>query len=148
MIITSVSLPGDVGKAWQRNKASIMRYAIRCLRIALRERGVRRGCSRLYNRSHLRSVRVTTRFSDAEYDSLHLAAATMRVSVSLIIFKCILIWQKRQHQNLKLRLISNYELNLTLCGRNGIVVSENLLFWPKFWPRILRDKHGNYKISC
>lgn len=114
MIITSVSLPSDVGKIWQKNKKSVMRYAILCLRMALRERGIRRSCSRLYNRNHLRSVRVTTRFSDAEYDSLHFAAATMRVSVSLIIFKCILLWKKRQHRNHRSEAISNYELNLSL----------------------------------
>jgi hypothetical protein len=105
----------------------------------MRRTGVRRGITRRYNRTGEDFVPVTTRFTEAEYDTLHFAAATMRVSVSWLIFTMIRIWRKSPRRRTGNKFVTNYDFVSCYWGKNGGYVTEYLQIWPKFWkpaPRI------------
>ena len=128
---TSISLPRRMGALWSQNQRTIMKITVRSLRITMRRQGIRRGITRQYNCRGLDSCIVMTRFTAAEYDTLHYAAYTMRVSVSLLVYWMILLWLKPARRMNS--YVSNLELHATYWGKNGGVYSESLMFWPKFW---------------
>lgn len=128
---TSISLPHNLASLWRRNRKAIMKIAVRSLRMRMRLEGIRRGVTRRYNRRGRDFCIVMTRFTAAEYDTLHYAAYVMRVSVSLLIYWMIQLWLKpaRRMNN----YVSNLEFYLTYWGKNGGFYAESLMFWPKFW---------------
>ena len=50
MLTTSVSLPENEAVLWRKRQRSILRLAVRSLRVQLRGKAVRRGVKRSYNR--------------------------------------------------------------------------------------------------
>lgn len=130
LLVTSVSIPLAFAGAWQRHQRQIMRLALRSLRLEIRQRGPRRGVRRSYNRLGQDFAVVTTRFSPAEYDTLHYAASLFRVSVSLLIYRMILLWLKPARRN-RNPFVTNYELDICVCMPNAVATSESLLFWRK-----------------
>ncbi len=95
MLTTSVSLPVKLSEVWRGSQRAIMALAVRSLRVQMRNGEIRRGVKRRYNRMAGGFEIVTTRLTEAEYDTLHCAAAAMRVSVSWLVYHCmILLWMK------------------------------------------------------
>ena len=92
-LTTSVSLPEDVARHWRAKQGEILRFAARYLRQQMRN-PVRRGVTRRYNHEGSDFEIVTTRFTDAEYDTLHFVAASLRVSVSSLVYGLIQLWLK------------------------------------------------------
>jgi len=135
MLTTSVSLPVDFTRVWRRRQRAIMRFAIRTLRVQMRNAPVRRGVKRRYNRQGGAFGIVTTRFTEAEYDTLHFAAAAMRVSVSWLVYCMIKMWMKRSRRRHAHKYVTNYELNLCAWGQNAGILTESLHFYRKF-PRL------------
>jgi hypothetical protein len=131
MLVTSVSLPGNFAAIWRANQRDVLRMAIRLLRLELHKSQVQRGVKRAYNRLGGDFEIVTTRFSAAEYDALHFVAASLRVSVSWLVYRMILLWQKKSRRYQPNQFVTNYELNLCIWNRNAGVCTEFLLFWPK-----------------
>ena len=131
MLITSVSLPGVAATVWRRHQRQIMRMAVRMLRLTMRQNGVRRGVKRRYNRQPGEYLAVTTRFTEAEYDTLHAAAAAMRVSVSWLVYQMILLWQKPGRRKQFATHLTNYELDCLKWNQNVGVVTESLFIWAK-----------------
>lgn len=131
MLTTSVSLPATEAQIWRRHQREVMRLAIRTLRLTMFRNGVRRATTRRYNRRASPFVGATTRFTTAEYDTLHCAAAAMRVSVSWLVHRMILLWLKparRLRGNLH---VTNYECDALKWNENAGIITECLLFWPK-----------------
>lgn len=113
------------------HQRKIMCFAIRMLRIEMRRKAIARGEKIKYNRQGVDFTIVTTRFTEAEYDALHCTAHALRVSVSWLVYKIILLWQKpsrRVHPN---PFVTNYEIYPAYCGQNGVAFSESLLIWRK-----------------
>ena len=135
MLTTSVSLPVDFAHMWRRRQRAIMRLAIRTLRVQMRKVPVRRGVKRRYNRQSGDFAIVTTRFTEAEYDTLHFAAAALRVSVSWLVYCMIKMWMKRSRRRIANLYVTNYELSLCAWGQNAGILTESLLFYSKF-PRL------------
>ncbi len=131
MIITSVSLPASLAVLWQRKQRRIMRVALRSLRIQIRKNPVRRGVPRRYNRFSEPAQIVTTRLRPAEYDALHFVAASLRVSVSLLVYLMIILWKKPARRKKASRYVTNHELNVTIWNRQAAVLTESLFVWPK-----------------
>ncbi|MBS0616553.1 MAG: hypothetical protein JSR44_00065 [Spirochaetes bacterium] len=92
-LTTSVSLPLAATIVWRSHRKEIMRFAERYLRIKMRK-PVRREVTRSYNRLDCEFIIVTTRFAPAEYDTLHFVAASLRLSVSSLIYGIIQLWKK------------------------------------------------------
>jgi hypothetical protein len=108
-----------------------MKTAIRMLRLTMRQKPVRRGVKRTYNRIAEDFQIVTTRFTEAEYDTLHFVAYSLRVSVSSLIYQMIQLWNKpgrRQKQNTH---ATNYETFVCNWNQFAGVLTESLLFYPK-----------------
>lgn len=135
MLTTSVSLPSGVAQLWRDHQRAIMKMAIRMLRVQMHKHPVRRGVTRLYNHSGSQCAIVTTRFTEAEYDVLHFAAAAMRVSVSWLIYWTILFWKKPSRRNRENPFVINYEIFPCNWGKNAGVYTETLFFWHKKWRR-------------
>lgn len=131
MITTSISLPTTLSTLWRSQQHAIMRLAIRSLRIQFRELRIERGRTRKYNKHDEEFVIVTTRFTEAEYDTLHCAAHALRVSVSWLICRIIRLWIKPSRRIRENPFVTNYEMIPVYCGQNGLVFSENILIWPK-----------------
>lgn len=131
MLTTSVSLPEKEADLWRKRQRSILRLAVRSLRLQMRGKPVRRGVKRQYNRQPCAFVVVTTRFTEAEYDALHMAAAAMRVSVSWLVYQLILLWKKPSRRNRPNSYVTNYELNLCIWSPNAAILTESLMFYPK-----------------
>ncbi|AFM13121.1 hypothetical protein [Turneriella parva] len=131
MMTTSVSLPHQVAAKWRRKQRKIMRMALRNMRVQMRKHKVRRGVTRRYNRVPGERVIVTTRFTEAEYDALHFVAASLRISVSLLIYHLILMWKKASRRHRHNTHVTNYETHVTIWHPNAGIVTESLMVWPK-----------------
>ncbi|AFM11146.1 hypothetical protein [Turneriella parva] len=143
MLTTSVSLPVKFANVWRRRQRAIMRLAIRTLRVQMRNATVRRGVKRTYNRQGGEFAIVTTRFTEAEYDTLHFAASAMRVSVSWLVYCMIKMWIKRSRRRRANLHVTNYELHLHAWGQNAGILTESLYFYPKY-PRLEKTINLNY----
>lgn len=131
MITTSVCLPENLSAIWRKEQRKIVRLTLRSLRIQLRKNPVRRGVARRYNRMGEPTEIVTTRFSAAEYDALHLVASAIRVSVSWLIYTLIIMWQKPARRNRPNTHVTNYDCHVTIWQENAGAITESLLFWRK-----------------
>lgn len=131
MLVTSVSISQDNALVWRKHHRAIMRSAIRTLRVQMRINGVERGVTRRYNRANSRMEIVTTRFTEAEYDTLHFVAASLRVSVSLLVTQMIQMWLKLARRNRPSRYVTNYEHFTCNWSENAGVLTESLFFYPK-----------------
>lgn len=131
MITTSVSLPENLAGTWRKKQREILRQTLRVLRIQLRKSPVRRGVARRYNKMGTPTEIVTTRFSEAEYDALHLVASAIRVSVSWLVYTLILLWQKPGRRYQPNTHVTNYDCHVTVWQENAGVITESLLFWSK-----------------
>ena len=129
MITTSVSLPTDYARIWRRHKRSVMQCACRTLRLTMRQGSVRRAVARGYNRGAVEFQIVTTRFTPAEYDSLHYVASAMRISVSLLVCWIIKMYLKPTRR--KNRFVTNYEYFPVNWGQNAGILTEALIFYRK-----------------
>ena len=130
MLVTSVSLPKFYAKIWRENQAVIMFAARRAMRIALRCGNFERGKTRSYNSTKGEFSIVTSRFTEKEYDRLHFLAASLRVSVSSLVFKLIQFWLKPSRKKGPARNATNYSANVVQWDKNGVVVLENLICSP------------------
>lgn len=131
MLTTSVSLPTNAAALWRKNQRRIMKMAIRTLRLTMRQKPVRRGVKRIYNRDRGEFQIVTTRFTEAEYDTLHFVASSLRVSVSSLIFKIILLWNKPVRRYKQNNCVTNYDAFVCNWSQFAGVVTESLFFYPK-----------------
>ena len=134
MIITSVCLPENLVRRWCKKQRKIMKNALRILRIAMRKYPVRRSVPRQYNRVEGKRIIVTTRFTEAEYDTLHFVAASTRMSVSLLVYWMVQMWLNERRRGRENRFVTNYECNVTIWQQQAGVVTESLLFYPKYPP--------------
>ncbi len=78
-LVTSVSLPEAEAGLWRANRAEIMQFSERYLRIKMRNK-IRRAVTRKYNRAEEEFEIVTTRFAPTEYDTLHFVAHGPRMA--------------------------------------------------------------------
>lgn len=131
MLTTSVSLPKELAPIWRSRQRQVMQMAIRMLRLTMYKNGVRRGVKRQYNRQAGEFLVVTTRFTEAEYDTLHCTAAAMRVSVSWLVFQMILLWQKPSRRRQGNTHVTNYDCDVLKWCPNVGVITETLFFWRK-----------------
>ncbi len=132
MLTTSVSLPASKAILWRTHQSEIMRLAIRTLRLTMFRQGIRRGVKRHYNRIPGEFLIVTTRFTEAEYDTLHCAAAAMRVSVSWLVDRMINLWLKPTRRDRGNTHVTNYECDSLIWCENAGVITECIFFWSKF----------------
>ncbi|MBL8033465.1 MAG: hypothetical protein JNJ69_07190 [Leptospiraceae bacterium] len=144
MLTTSISLPASVAQMWRTRQHDIMKAAVRMLRIYLRHFPLRRGVTRSYNRTSGDYQIVCTRFSAAEYDALHCAAAGLRVSVSSLVYRMICLWLKPTRRRQDNRFVANYNLILGNWGQSAGIYTECLLFYPKM-PAINLTHDGKNK---
>lgn len=128
MLTTSVSLPANEAAIWRTSQGEVMRLAIRTLRLTMFTNGVRRGQKRRYNRQQEKFHVLTTRFTAAEYDTLHCAAAAMRVSVSWLVYRMIKLWLKPTRRLRGNTHVSYYECDTLKWNENAGVITECLLF--------------------
>ena len=131
MLTTSVSLPVAFASLWRKKQAEMMRLATRMLRIQFSQSQVRRGVTRRYNRISGDFVIVTTRFTEAEYDTLHSAAAAFRVSVSWLVYQIIKMWLKPSRRKQGNPFMTNYVFIPGSSGRNALIYSEYTLIFRK-----------------
>jgi len=143
MLTTSVSLPAEQAQIWRTSQREIMRLAIRTLRLTMFRNGVRRATTRRYNRRASPFVGATTRFTTAEYDTLHCAAAAMRVSVSWLVYRMVRLWLKPERRWQGNTHVTNYDCDSLKWNENAGVITECLLFWPKF----PRASHSSCQIT-
>ena len=108
MLTTSVSLPVTFASLWRVRQHEVMRLATRTLRIQFSRQPLRRGVTRMYNRAAEDFSIVTTRFTEAEYDTLHSAAAAFRVSVSWLVCCIIQMWLKPSRRKQGNPFLTNY----------------------------------------
>lgn len=127
-LITSVSLPADVSRYWQKHHKEILLFAERYLRLRMR-RQVRRSTTRSYNRSGTAFAIVTTRFTPAEYDTLHYVAAALRVSVSSLVAGLIKLWLKPSRRAIQRFFATNYDWHAPKWDPEAGFIEENLTFW-------------------
>ncbi|MBS0618593.1 MAG: hypothetical protein JSR44_10405 [Spirochaetes bacterium] len=128
ILTTSVSLPAEIAAHWRIRQREIMRYTCRYLRIQMRKQ-VRRSVTRKYNRQGGTFDRVTTRFTDAEYDTLHGVAAALRVSVSSLIYGLIKLWLKPSRRAIRRFFLSNYQLVDGKWDPEAGFIEEIITFW-------------------
>jgi hypothetical protein len=140
ILTTSVNLPIALAPLWRHNQRRILKLTIRMLRIQMRLHPPRRGVTRAYNTPGMNCSIVTTRFTEAEYDSLHFVAASLRVSVSCLICRLIALWLKPNRRAQLNRFVTNYDLYEVNWGKNSGILNEYLIFWPKI-PNTKRDFH-------
>ena len=128
MLTTSVSLPVKHAQLWRAKQRQIMRLTTRMLRSLFTRMPVRRGSKRLYNRTGEDFQIVTTRFTETEYDTLHCAAAALRVSVSWLVYCLIKLWLKPS-QRVKTNLYTtNYYMTPHTCGPTALIFTESIYF--------------------
>jgi hypothetical protein len=127
-ITTSVSLPTEVGRIWRQQRREIMRFAARYLRLRMRG-DLRRAVARRYNRVVGEYEIVTTRFSAAEYDSLHYVASSLRVSVSSLIYGLIKLWHKPARRAIRRFFATNYDCSLIKWDAEAGFLEESICFW-------------------
>jgi hypothetical protein len=84
---------------------------------------------------------VTTRFTEAEYDALHFAAAAMRVSVSWLVYQMICLWKKPSRRKQGNRFVTNYEIFPCNWGKNAGIYTEALFIWHKQPPGAPANPH-------
>lgn len=131
MLTTSVSLPVVFASLWRKKQAEIMRLATRMLRIQFSRLQVRRGVTRSYNRIPGDFVIVTTRFTAAEYDTLHSAASAFRVSVSSLVYQIIQMWLKPSRRKQENPFVTNYVFIPSSSCCNALIFSEYTLIYRK-----------------
>ena len=131
MLTTSVSLPMGHTTLWRRHYAQIMRYAADMLADARSKMPLRRGVTRLYNRRGRDYAIVTSRFSEAEYDTLHCAASALRVSVSWLIERLITLWLNRIENRRPAIFTTNYSINTTNSDNTILIFTECIAFSPR-----------------
>lgn len=135
MIVTSVSLPESLSPLWQAHQREIMRYCLRIVRLMFYARPVRTGTTRLYTRRNdERCQRVTTRFTEAEHDTLLSVSTKLRVSVSWLIAHLIKLWLKPARRKNCSPYVSNYYLDVNYAGGSGMAVAESIFIWKKIPP--------------
>jgi hypothetical protein len=127
-LTTSVSLPAETAQHWRKKHREIMRFAERFLRLQMRS-AVRRAVTRRYNRDGEGYEIVTTRFSAAEYDTLHYVAASLRVSVSSLVHGLIRLWLKPARRAIRRFFATNYDWNPVKWDAEAGFLEENLIFW-------------------
>lgn len=137
-LTTSISLPAGFQHYWRDKHMEIMQIAERYLRVCMRNE-LRRGVTRRYNRGMGEYKIVTTRFTAAEYDTLHYVAASLRVSVSALIYGLIRLWLKPARRARNHNIMTNYECELIKWDPEAGLVQENLIFW-----RTDCENPGNY----
>ena len=139
MLTTSVSLPKASAVLWKVQKKQIMEFAERYLRLKMRQQ-IRRGVTRQYNTVEGEYTIVTTRWTDAEYDTLHMVAAALRISVSSLIYGLIQLWLKPSRHLNPYQVLTNYSWQEITWDSFSGFIEENLLFHvipkgdPKIWP--------------
>ncbi|MFZ5630901.1 MAG: hypothetical protein ACOY5B_17340 [Spirochaetota bacterium] len=121
-------MPVQAADKWQRNRREIMRFAGRYLRTQMRNE-LRRGVTRTYNRGKGEYRRVTTRFTSAEYDTLHFVAASLRVSVSSLIYGLIHLWQKPSRRTIRRFFASNCACEAGKWDPEAGFIDEFVVFW-------------------
>lgn len=131
MLTTSVSLPVAFASLWRKKRGEMMRLATRMLRIQFSQLQVRRGVTRRYNRIPGDFVIVTTRFTAAEYDTLHSAASAFRVSVSWLVCQIIQMWMKPSRRKQENPFVTNYVFIPCSSGRNALIFNEYTLTYRK-----------------
>ena len=124
-ITTSMSLPASLVAIWRRNRAQILRLTGGLLQQASR-RHPRRSVARMYNRGMGAMEIVTARFSAEEYDSLHYLAATLRVSVSLLVFELIQFWLNSGEKPKRKLPLTNYSYSIREWGPTRLIFTEIL----------------------
>ena len=137
MITTSICLPITLVATWREKRREIMKLAVRSLRVSMHQEPIRRGVGRQYDRTGTAFCIVTTRFSAAEYDTLHFVGSSLRVSVSSLICQVIALWNKSSRRRRGNPYVTNYELHECYWGAAAGVITESLLFWrkkPKTYP--------------
>lgn len=128
-LITSISLPEATARLWRSRKREILQFGERYLRIQMRNQ-MRREVTRTYNRRPgERFVITTTRFTTGEYDTFHYIAAALRVSVSLLIYGLIKLWQKPSRRAIRRYFCSNYSATATKWDPEAGFFEEYLTFW-------------------
>lgn len=139
-LITSVSLPGAEATLWRGRKREILLFGQRYLRMQLRKQ-MRREVTRTYNRRPgEKFVITTTRFTAAEYDTFHYIAASLRVSVSSLIYGLIKLWQKPSRRAIRRFFASNYYAQSSKWDVEAGFSEEFLTFWridDKKYPSLL-----------
>lgn len=131
MIITSVSLPKSLAPHWRDNRREIMGYCIRMLRIMQRSMKPKTGATIQYTQGMERCVRVTTRFTEAEHDTLLYESRIFRVSMSWIIAHLIRLWLKIRRRVQKSPYVSKFSLDVNYVGPVAVAVAETLMIWRK-----------------
>lgn len=126
-IRTSISLPVALAANWRHNNATIRLYAARYLRLKMRGE-VRRCVARRYNREPGKYKVITTWFTGAEYDALHYVAASLRVSVSLLICGIIRLWLKPARRIRQTGVWLNYDLNIVKWDPEAGLLEETMTF--------------------
>ena len=135
MITTSVSLPIEYAIIWRQQRVAVMHCACRALRLAMRQGSIRREVARQYNRCDAEFQIVTTRFTSAEYDTLHYVASALRISVSLLVCWIIKMYLKPARR--KNSFLTNYAYLPVSWGQNGGILTEILIFYRN---PIIRDE--------
>ncbi len=128
ILTTSVNLPVKTAAIWREHRHEIMQFGGRYLRIQMRNE-LRRGVTRAYNRGKGQYARVTTRFTPAEYDTLHFVAASLRVSVSSLIYGLILLWLKPARRAIRRFFATNCAADTEGWNPEGGFAYEYLTFW-------------------
>lgn len=130
MIITSISLPNQCAIVWRKNRESILQFSDRFLRMKMCL-DLRRGVSRTYNCAPGEYSIVSVRFSEVEYDAFHYLAASLRVSVSSLIYELIKLWLKPARRRTPQKFCANYSINQITWGTPGGILEESLTFWSR-----------------
>ena len=128
MLTTSVCLPEKYARLWRKQKRRIMKHALAILRRELRRNSVKRGVTRKYNRLGQPTTIVTTRFTSKEYDALHFVAASVRTSVSLLVYLMIKMWLKKARRKRRFSLAAEYEIQVLRWNSDGAILTESLIF--------------------
>lgn len=131
MLITSVSLPTAFAALWRSRQHEVMRLAPRTLRIHFSRVPLRRGVTRMYNRAAGEFSIVTTRFTEAEYDALHSAAAAFRVSVSWLVYCIIQMWLKPSRRKQGNPFLTNYVFIPRYQDKNALIFTESMIILRK-----------------
>ena len=131
MLTTSVSLPVTFASLWRARQHEIMHLAARTLRIQFSRMPLRRGVTRMYNRGAGDFAIVTTRFTEAEYDVLHSAAAAFRVSVSWLVYCIIQMWLKPSRRKQWNPFLTNYVFAPRYLDKNALIFSESTMIFRK-----------------
>lgn len=131
MLTTSVSLPVTFATLWRSKQYEIMRLATRMLRIQFSRMQLRRGVTRMYNRGMGDFAIVTTRFTEAEYDVLHSAAAAFRVSVSWLVYCMIQMWLKPSRRKQWNPFLTNYVFVPRFLDKNALIFRESTMIFRK-----------------